>query len=249
VAVGASVEHPAITSWATGDPRLRFLTLDGVHVSRAAKLAADGAAQELVRTADGALVVDASAPGRTATLVGFDVGESDWPLKASFVLFVRNVVEQARTHRAHGITGPVRVGEPMRLTLPPSATTLKVDGPGDASREVPVRSGLAVVADVERAGLYHVSWQGARPGSAFVAANLTSDRESDLRTRPLAIEKGEGTIAAADRVADAHTEWTWLLAALALAMLVLDVLWLTRKPRIARAAAKAVPKLPDRRPA
>ena len=27
--------------------------------------------------------------------VGFDVGESDWPLKASFVLFVRDILESA----------------------------------------------------------------------------------------------------------------------------------------------------------
>ncbi len=112
--VGAAVEHPEITSWENADARMRFVTLDGVHVARANLLEPEGASQRLVRARQGALVTDVSTSARTATLVGFDPGDSDWPLKASFVLFVRNLLEQARTHRAHGITGPARAGEPMR---------------------------------------------------------------------------------------------------------------------------------------
>ncbi len=41
--VGAVVEHPEITSWENGDPRLRLVDLDGVHVARANLLTADGA--------------------------------------------------------------------------------------------------------------------------------------------------------------------------------------------------------------
>ncbi len=117
--VGAAVEHPEITSWESGDPRMRFLTLDGVHVARANLIEPAGASQDLVKAREGTLISDISTSARTATLVGFDPGDSDWPLKASFVLFVRNLLELARTHRAHGITGPARAGEPMRVSLPP----------------------------------------------------------------------------------------------------------------------------------
>jgi von Willebrand factor type A domain/Aerotolerance regulator N-terminal len=38
IPVGAPVDDPPVTSWETGDPRLRFLTLDGVHVARSPSL-------------------------------------------------------------------------------------------------------------------------------------------------------------------------------------------------------------------
>lgn len=245
--VGETVEHPLVTSWATNDARLRFLTLDDVHLARASMLAVDGAEQKLVRVSDGTVVADASGPGRSATIVGFDVGDSDWPLKASFVIFMRNVVEMARARRAHGITGALHAGEPMRISVPATAARVRVDGPNGESREVPARAGLAVVADVRKAGLWHVSWQGQRAGSAVVATNLASEHESDVRAKPLVVEKGEVAVTTADRVPESHTEWTWLLAALALALLVADVLWLTRRPRTRTPAAPLRPKLPDRR--
>jgi len=40
--VGRKVDDPPITSWDTGDARLRFLTLDGVHVAHALALDAPG---------------------------------------------------------------------------------------------------------------------------------------------------------------------------------------------------------------
>ena len=107
-----------ITSWENGDPRMRFLTLDGVHVAKANALKPDGATQELIRTQQGTIATDISTATRTGTLLGFDVGDSDWPLKASYVLFMRNVLEQARAHRAHGMTGPARAGEPLRVSHP-----------------------------------------------------------------------------------------------------------------------------------
>src|SRR6185312_1611451 len=77
--VGPAVDHPDITSWEVGDPRMRFLSLDGVHVARAAFIDPEGASRRLVNGRDGTLVADVSTGARTATLVGFDPGESDWP--------------------------------------------------------------------------------------------------------------------------------------------------------------------------
>src|SRR6187431_713305 len=39
--VGPSIDHPAVTSWAEVDPRLRFLSLDGVELRTARRLEAD----------------------------------------------------------------------------------------------------------------------------------------------------------------------------------------------------------------
>jgi hypothetical protein len=228
--VGGGVEQPQLTSWETGDPRFRFLTMDGVHVAHASELKAFGGAA-LVRAGKTTLVADASSPGRMATIVGFDVGDSDWPLKASFVLFVRNVVETARIHRAQGGAGPAKTGDPLRVAVPAGVASVKVEGPGLPEREIAAKGGFAIVPAIERAGLYKVRWTAPQIGSFLIPANLTSDRESDVRARPVTIEASSGSAVPASRVADSHHEWGAWLALFATLVLAFDVWWLTRRPR------------------
>jgi hypothetical protein len=230
--VGAPVEHPSITSWAEGDNRLRFTSFDGVSVARARALEPDGPNASLVRGREGTLIADASIAGRTGTVVSFDVGESTWPLRASFVLFMRNLLELARSHRAGQASGPARTGEPLALRVPLDVTEVELQGPDEAKLKVPAHSGLAATPGPERAGFYYANWQGQRPGSTLVPVNLTSAAESDLRPRELVLPAGGTTkVRRANEVADAVTDWSWLLAACALVLAVADVFWVTRSAR------------------
>lgn len=245
--IGQTLESPSITSWETRDPRLRFLTLDGVYVARANLLRPEAVTQELIRTQSGPIAVDVSTPSRTATLLGFDVGDSDWPLKASFVLFVRNLLEQARAHRAHGATGPARAGEPLRATVPATAKDLTATGPDGEKVEASLRGGLAVLPDVSRVGFYTLSWQGPQAGTLVVPVNLTSAAESDLTAKPALEAGGEVKVTAAGSEPDAHNEWTWVLALAALGFIVFDVWYFTRAPRVRPIGALPLaPRLPER---
>ena len=229
VDVGPAIDDPQLTSWDSADPRLRFLTLDGVHVARSRGLRPRGAGAGLVRSSSTTLVADASIPGRTITLVGFDVGESDWPLKASFVLFVRNVVELARTHRLSGSGGPVRTGDSARVHVPAGTTRVTLAGPGLPEREIPAKDGLATLPPLQRAGLYHVAWNEPHIGSALIAANLTSD----VRPRKIALDSAASSAAARPAPSiDTRDEWMRWLVALAALALALDVAWVTRKRRV-----------------
>ena len=249
--VGASIDRPELTSWERSDPRMRFLTLDGVHIAKANLLEPEGATQRLVNARRGTLITDISTSTRAGTLVGFDVGESDWPLKASFVLFMRNLLEQARAQRGRGITGPARAGEPMRVTIPSTATAVEATGPAGQKVDVSQRGGLAVVPEIAHVGFYTLAWKGPQAGSTLVPANLTSPAESDLTPRPLTVAASEVTVTNATQP-DAHNEWTWVLALIALGLVVFDVWWLTREPRgrspVASPAAPR-PRMPERKAA
>jgi len=235
VGVGGPVDNPGITSWETGNPRLRFLTLDGVHVAKAPALDARGAGASLVRSTSTTLVADASMPGRAVTLVGFDPGDSDWPLKASFVLFVRDVVELGRLHRAQGAAGPVRTGDPARVAVPAGVARVLLDGPAMSEREVATRDAFAILPPLDRAGLYHVRWDEPHVGSALVAVNLASAPESDVHARPVRLEGAGAPVAPTVHAVEAPGEWTTWLGLLAALALALDVYWVTRQPRPRRA--------------
>jgi hypothetical protein len=230
VDVAKEVEQPQITSWEQGDARLRFLTFDGVHVAKATPVKTIGQAS-LLRAGQVALMADASSPGRTITVVGFDVGDSDWPLKASFVLFIRNVVEMARLHRSQGTTGPARTGDALRVAVPKEVTKVIIEGPGMKEHEVASKGGFAIIPPVDKAGIYRARWTEPRYGNAVIVANLTSERESDVKPRQVLVDQNGGAVAATTRVADAHHEWGLWLAALAAALIAFDIWWLTRKRR------------------
>jgi Aerotolerance regulator N-terminal/von Willebrand factor type A domain len=230
VDVGAQIEQPQITSWEQGDARLRFLTFDGVHIAKANPVKTPGQAG-LLRAGLISLIADASSPGKTATIIGFDVGESDWPLKASFVLFIRNVVEMARLHRSQGTTGPARTGDALRVAVPKDVSKVIAEGPGMPEHDVAAKGGFTIIPAVDRAGIYRVRWTEPRYGNAVIVANLTSERESDIRSRPVVVDQNGGVAAPSARVADAHHEWGLWLALLAAALIAFDVYWMTRKRR------------------
>jgi len=242
--VGSKIDAPSVTSWAEVDPRLRFLSLDGVELRSAQRLEADTPQAALVQSREGTLIADASSPGRTITVVGFDVGESNWPLKASFVLFMRNVVELARSHRMRGAEAPARVGEAYSLRVPTDVNEVDLESPGGSRQKLSARDGLCVVPNLAKAGFYFASYVGKTPGSALFAANLTSERESDLRPHELPTRQGQAISArSAPELASAVSDWSWLLAALSLLLIALDVWWVTRKPR---SPALGAPHRPDR---
>lgn len=243
VVVGEELSEPAITSWNQGDPRLRFLTLDGVSIAKARKLELEGDRDSLVRTRDSSIISDLPLPGRNGTLIAFDVGESNWPLKASFVLFIRNLVEQARAGRARGITGATPTGAPLRVRVPPAVPSISVLPPRGDEFSVGTKSGLAIIPDVSQAGFYHASWKEGRAGSVLAVANLTSRAESDVRPQPMPKLASGGDMKPTQQTTEAIANWTWLLALIALGCLVFDVWWFTRKPK---ARAPSAPRAPDR---
>lgn len=230
--VGPTLSAPVVTSWDRTDPRLRFISLDGVSLAKARSIDAPSPQSVLLRGREGALAVDLSSGGRTGTLLGFDVGETNWPLRASFVLFVRNLAEIARAHRASRVVGPARSGSPLRVRVPVALEQVTLTDPAGIESQLDARGGIAVVPQPSRPGFYLVSYQGDRPGVALSVVNLTSARESDLRDHVPgdvagSVQTGVGTRAP---VLEPPTDWGFVAAALALLLVVIEVVWLTRTP-------------------
>jgi hypothetical protein len=245
--VGQVLEAPVVTSWDRSDARLRFITLDGVAIAKAHAIDPPSAQSLLVKGREGALIVDVSEAGRTGTLVGFDVGDSNWPLRASFVLFVRNLAELARSHRQSRVVGPARSGSPVRLRVPSALQQVKLTDPAGVESVLEARSGVAIIPHPDQPGFYLVSYSGAHPGVALSVVNLTSEGESDLRPAPPGSRASEGQPQASrSPVTESPGDWGFLAAGLALLAIVLQVVWLTRTPGRVE-AGRIRPLRPERR--
>jgi hypothetical protein len=186
-----------------------------------------------VRADLGTLIADASTATRQVTVSGFDVADSDWPYKASFVVFARNLLEQARLHRTSEAAGSSSAGEALRVHVPLGVTNAEVTAPnadGNAPLSLAAHDGLLVVPEAMRVGFYRVEWHAPKEGGMLVPVNLASAAESDLRRT---VDASSG----AERVADAHTataapkEHAHWLALMALAFVLFDLWWYTRGAR------------------
>ena len=256
--VGPAVEAPRLTDWDHGDARLRFVALDGVELASARPVEVESLRQSLVRSDRGTLVADVSTSARFATLVAFDPGESNWPLRASFVVFARNLLEQARLHRSSGLAAPAVAGAPLRAVVPAGVESAELELPGKLAsavdappgsgerRVVSARDGLCVAPDLDRVGLYRLAWSKPEPGSLVVAVNLASPAESNLGQQADATAPTTGDDTAAEEPAN-RREWSFALAAAALLFVLFDLYWLGRPARAVRLAAGARPRPPERR--
>ena len=229
-----AVQGPSITSYTNTDERFRFLTMDGVHFASATPLRLGSHATEILRAGDHTLIADSSSPERAVTIAGIDVGESDWPLRASFVLFVRNVEELARAHRARVATGGGRTGEPLRIAVPSQVREAEIVTPTGRSR-VSVTAGTAVIGETTRTGFYRVRARGAE---TLAPVNLLSDVESNLRTPPLHIEGARARESVG--LIRPHEELAPYVALFAALFLAANLYWLTRRERAVSMRVKPV---------
>jgi hypothetical protein len=183
------------------------------------------------------LIADASVLDEHVTIVGFDIEHSNWPLKPSFVVFLRNLAERARSSHGRQEARRSRTGQPLRLSLPAGVDRVTIEGPDGAAKTVPVRDSLALAPPPSRAGFYYAHWDAPSAGSRLVAVNLESDTEGDLGPRAERVTTPEQ---AAARTPIAHvTSFAWLAALAGLLFVLSDVWWATRSPpSIARLAAR-----------
>ena len=231
---GVDVKVPeqgsAVTSWDTTDSRLRFLSLEEVQIGQTSLLDAKGGGS-LVRIRGGTVLADATMPGRSITILGFAPGESNWPLKASFVLFVRNLVETARTHRSNGTAQNARTGEPLSVPIPTDTTAATLIPPSGERHALVPLAGTASLGAPMKAGAYRVKWELPHTGEITVFANLLSEAEGDLAQREVTFAAGATETSTRTAQGNFVDEWTRWLALIGLLAIVADVLLITRSPK------------------
>jgi hypothetical protein len=220
---GEDRARPTITTWDEEDPRLRFVTLSDVNVASLRSLA-QPAGRTLVSTDRGPAILSIERPDGETTLLAFDPEQSDWPDKASFVVFFRNLLERARGRRAAGGIAPGSLGEPLRVAAP-DGVEVDVSTPSGASLSARSRGGVAVVPVPAEPGVYL-----ARVGGRELAAlrSLLDPAESDLAPRARFTRGGSGTTTGVAKAEDHVESWPWFIGALLL-VLLLEAIWATRR--------------------
>jgi len=218
------------------------LALEAVNVAHAHKLLPQ-AGDKVVGASDaGPLLVAGARGGYKFVALGFDVRESDLPLRVAWPLLLVNAINWFTDEDATYLSS-FRTGDVWRIPVSASVTAASLRGPDGKTAVVPVHEGRAVYLG-EKAGFYELTPVAstsaasasaatppvpAVPRTAF-AANLLDATESHIAPQDtLTVDGKVAGPLAGFHVGVRRETWIYLLIA---AVLLSALEWATYHRRI-----------------
>jgi hypothetical protein len=152
---------------------------------------------------------------------GFDVRETDLPLRVAFPIFINSSLQWLTAKRGtSGESGaPTRAGDVVALSPPANETEIGITRPDGSTLRVPLQTNPLLFSGTTEVGIYKAS-AGKNWNQQF-GVSLLSKTESDLTPRD-AIPVGDGKPIQSESRARANKELWAYLALVALALLGIE---------------------------
>ena len=222
-----TVQTPTFIDESRTHPIMRFVDLEGLNLQKALRTQTQPWGQSLAEADSGPLIGVGEHNGLRVIAVAFDLGDSNWPLRVSFPIFLTNSVRWLTAAGGLGASQEeTPAGGVASLTLPPGAASVTIQRPdgGKTAVAAPAAGGVVLIDDTREAGVYHAKTSG---GQDFpFAVNMDSREESTLAVQnPPALNHPGAAVAAntpLPRSRRAKDDLWPALAAVALGLLLLE---------------------------
>ncbi|HEY0829754.1 MAG TPA: VWA domain-containing protein [Candidatus Dormibacteraeota bacterium] len=177
LAGGAAVGIGRVRASDAGDPLLTNVSLQDVHVARSQDMSTSIFGRALITSIQTPLVLVRDEPFRQA-LFGFDLHESDFPLRLGFPVLMQNLSEWMLPPSVP--SGSFHPDERVTIVPETGATSVAVVRP-DGSRRQVATGAIATFADTDLVGVYTVEqFASGKVDRSWFAVNLFSDSTSQL---------------------------------------------------------------------
>jgi hypothetical protein len=213
-------DSPAIVDWKSTHPVLRYVSFDNVQVSKSLLVKAPSWAVSLVDSPQSPLILAGELGRQRILWIGFDILESNWPLRVSFPIFMANVADWLNPAAAQNSRLLVHAGDPFRFNLAQAVTNAQVELPDGTTRQLTVdsKANEVVFGDTFRQGVYHL--KAGTNNIAFCVALLDAD-ESNIKPRD-ELQLGKNSVVSATTLHRANMELWRTIVTLALAVLMFE---------------------------
>jgi hypothetical protein len=177
LAGGAAVGIGRVRASDAGDLLLTNVSLQDVHVARSQDMSTSIFGRALITSIQTPLVLVRDEPFRQA-LFGFDLHESDFPLRLGFPVLIQNLSEWMLPPSVP--SGSFHPDERVTIVPEAGATSVAVVRP-DGSRRQVATGAIATFADTDLVGVYTVEqFVAGKVDRSWFAVNLFSDSTSQL---------------------------------------------------------------------
>lgn len=213
-------------------PLLRYTALSDVNIARAHVLKGEKDDKIVARSFQGPLLIQGRRAGVKFVALGFDVRESDFPLRIAWPLFLLNTINEF-VEEDVGYISSFRTGTVWSIPASSASESATLELPDGSKRSVPIKDGRAVFLGQE-AGFYKISTGATPPGGAedvtMFAANLADPQESAIAPRAkLSVDGRAAGEVGEFKIGVRREMWVYLLLAV---LLVTTLEWLTFHRRV-----------------
>ena len=178
IAGGATLGIGRVRAGDAGDPLLANVDLQDVHVARSQDLRASTFGRVLLSSLQTPLVLVRDEPFRQA-LFGFDLHESDLPLRVAFPILMQNLSEWMLPPSVPSHS--FQPDEPVTIVPDAGTQSLSVVRPDGSTRSL-TAGGIATFADTDPVGLYTVVQSaGGKVTRSWFTVNLFAEDISALK--------------------------------------------------------------------
>jgi hypothetical protein len=216
----SKLEAPPIVDWKTSHPLLRYASFDNVQIAASYAAKPPTWAVSVVDSPQAPLILAGELGRQRIIWIGFDILESNWPLRVSFPIFFANAIEWLDPANAKGAQLLVKAGEAFRLALARPEKSAEVILPGGQTRRIELDENASelVFGETYQQGVYR-----ARLGTneTIFCVNLLDAIESNIKPKS-ELQLGKYTTVTATTLKRANMEVWRTIALVALAVLLFE---------------------------
>jgi hypothetical protein len=146
-------------------------------VEQAAQLDTAKHLQPVLESAQTGLMYAYEKGGLRAVLMGFDLSQSDLPLKVAFPVMMSNIINWLNPHRLEFSTLHTRAGEPFEIYLKPQTITFYTRAPQEKWERHQTSANPFRYTRTQKVGIYTISEDDKQ---RYFTVNLADETESDI---------------------------------------------------------------------
>jgi hypothetical protein len=212
------VEAPAIVDWRAAHPLLRYSGFDNVQVMQSLTAKTPSWAVSLADSPQAPLMLAGELGRQRIIWVGFDILESNWPLRVSFPIFIANAVEWLNPANAKGGQLLVKAGDAFRLALTHPEKSAQITYPGGSTKTIDINptANEFVFGDTYKQGIYRLHMG---TNDLVFCVDLLDAAESNIKPRD-ELQLGKYTKVASTTMQRTNLELWRTIAALGLLVLL-----------------------------
>ena len=208
----SKIESPAIVDWKNTHPLLRYVNFDNVLIRETLGVKTPAWASSLVDGQKSPLILAGELNRQKILWIGFDVLDSNWPLRISFPIFIAYAVEWLNPASARSVQLMIRAGDPFRFAPLAPIAGAQVTLPDGKQKRIDAGTNAAeiVFGDTARSGIYRLR---AGTNETVFCVNLLDAAESNTKPRP-ELNVGKYSTITATTLKRANMElWRWIALA------------------------------------
>ncbi|MGD8760921.1 MAG: BatA and WFA domain-containing protein [Desulfobacteraceae bacterium] len=213
------IRFPTHLDWNPKSPIMADVNVGTLIIEQAAKLKTASQLQPVLESAQTGLMYAYEKAGLRAVLMGFDLSQSDLPLKVAFPVMMSNIINWLNPHRLEFSTLHTRAGEPFEIYLKPQTSTFYTRAPQEKWERHRASTNPFRYMRTHKVGVYTISENDKQ---RYFTVNLADEIESDIAASFIEPpdEKTDGALAA-DEISVQQPLWSFLIL-MGLGMLFLE---------------------------